>query len=156
MIWKQTRYFCQRNAKAKCRGCEPVAIKAGRVLMSDKYWLEAILLIRINTDITSQKEQNSSRHNTISEIRKENVCQHTERTWLATIWQKILHQNDPKIQMIQLHQVVCVKLPFQGPLVLHHFRKAYVSFHLLLLFTLYNLIVNANAGNSVMQNFIQS
>lgn len=125
MIWNQPRYFCQKNANAKCRGCarlwqnqlhhitEVIAINAACVLMSDTYLLEAILLTRINssTDITSQQKQNSSQHNTVSEISKENVCQHTEIAWLATICKNIASKW-PKIQMLQLyfHQVVCFKL----------------------------------------------
>lgn len=152
MIWNQPRYFCQRNANAKCRGCarlwqnqlhhitEVIAINAACVLMSDTYLLEAILLTRMNssTDITSQQKQNSSQHNTVSEISKENVCQQTEIAWLATICQK------PCIKMTKNTNVTAVFSPsslfqitWHGPFVMHHFRKAYVLFHLLLLFTLY-------------------
>lgn len=122
--------------KCKCkkrRGCarlwqnwlhhitEPIAINAACVLMSDTYLLETIFLTGMNssTDITSQQKQNSSQHNTVSEVSKENVCQHTE--------------------MLQLyfHQVVRFKLPWHRPFVLHHFRKAYVLFSFAVVYLVY-------------------
>lgn len=150
MIWNKPRHFCQKNANPKCRGCarlwqnqlhhitESTAINAACVLMCDTCLLEAILLTRIksSTDITSQQKQNSSQHKSVKLARKM-----SETAWLATIWQK------------HCIKTTCFKLPWHCPFVLHRFRKAYVLFHLLLLFTLYILIVNANADTSVITAF---
>lgn len=61
-------------------------------------------------------------------------------------WQQFdenIASKRPKMQiLLYFHQVVCFKLPWHGPFVLHHFVKAYALVHLLLLFTLYILIVN--------------
>lgn len=171
MTWNQPRYFCQRNANARCRGCarlwqnwlhhitEPIAINAACVLMSDTYLLEAILLARIHssTDITSEQKQNSSQHNTVSELGKGNVCQHTVIASLATIWWKHCIKMTRNTNNTNVFSPSSLFLYNRG---MAHLYCTTLGKHMhyficccCLLCILHILIVNANADASVITAF---